>query len=122
MPKLGPPARHHVERGDRLGEQRGVPVGVAGDQRGQPDSLRVLGQRRQQRVALDHVLIGRAEPGELVEVVHREHGVEAGFLGLDRLLPDGGEQPLRGDAGVGEVRDLVAETRHESNLRGPRTR
>jgi hypothetical protein len=44
----------------------------------------------------------------LVEVVHHEHGVEAGCLRLLRLRDDGGEELLDARA-VGEVRDLQTE-------------
>ncbi len=66
------------------------------------------GQGAQRGVGLEHRLVGRAESGQLVEVVHHEDGVEACRLGLLRLRDDGGEE--LGDAGaVGEVRDLEAE-------------
>ncbi len=99
---------HHVERGDRLGQQRGIAIGVAGDQGAQLD---VLGGRRQATqggVGLQHRLVGGAEPGQLVEVVHHEDGVEAGRISLPRLRDDGGVE--LGDAcAVGEVGYLKSE-------------
>ena len=98
----------HVERGDRLGQQRRVAVGVAGDQGAELDALGGGGQRAQRRVGLQHGLVRRPETGQLVEVVHHEDGVEAGGLGFLGLRHHGGEELF--DAGaVGEVRDLIAE-------------
>ena len=97
-----------VQRGDGLGQQRRVAVGVAGDQRAQ---LHALGRRRQRAergVGLQHRLVRGAEAGQLIEVVHHEDGVEAGGLGFLRLRDDGREE--FGDAGaVGEVGDLESE-------------
>ena len=75
--ELGTPAGDMVEGGELLGQQSRVPVGVAGDQGRQAHTVGVLGQRRQQRVALEHLVLGRPEHGQLVEVVHHQHGVEA---------------------------------------------
>ena len=110
--ELGPTTRHHVEGRDRLREQRRVAVGVAGDERRQTDLRGVLGECREQGVALDHRVVGLTEHRQLIEVVHHEDGVETGVLGFLRLRDHGGEQLVCGDAGVGEVRDLVTESSH----------
>ena len=61
--ELRPAARDVVERRHFLGQQGRVAVGVARDQSGEPDSLGVLGQRRQQGVALEHFVLGGPEHG-----------------------------------------------------------
>ena len=38
-------------------------------------------ERAEERVGLEHLVVGRAEQGQLVEVVHHHHGVGAGVLG-----------------------------------------
>ena len=65
-----------------------------------------------QRVALQHVLVGRSQHRQLVEVVHHEHGVEPGRVGLPGLLGHDVEQRVGADARIGEVGDLVAEAGH----------
>ena len=105
-----------VECGDRLRQQRRVPVGVAGDQGREPHRLGVLGQRRQHRVALEHRLIVGADARQLVEVVHHEHPVETGRLGRLGLSDDIAEDVGVGDAGVGEIGDLIAEPGHGKEL------
>ena len=54
------------------------------------------GERGEQRVGLEHLLLGAAEHRQLEEVVHHEHGVEAGLLGGDGLGGDALEQLGRG--------------------------
>ena len=49
---------------------------------------------------------------QLVEVVHQQDRVEAGTVSGLRLGRDGVEQLGWVDAGIGEVRDLVAEAGH----------
>ena len=103
----------HVQRGDRLREQCRVAVGVAGDERAELDALGRRRERAQGGVGLEHRLVGGAEAGQLIEVVHHEDGVVARGFGLLGLRDDGGEECL--DAGaVGEVGDLESESnRHE---------
>ena len=60
--ELGPATRNVVERCHLLGQQGGVAVGVARDQGGKPHSLGVLGQSRQEGVALEHFVLWRPEP------------------------------------------------------------
>jgi hypothetical protein len=110
--QLGTAAGDDVEGGHRLGQQRRVPVRVAGDQRGQPHGGGVLRQGRQQRVALEHLVLGWPEHRQLVEVVHHHDRVEAAGIGLARLPRDGAEEIDRQDVGIGEVRDLIAEFGH----------
>ncbi len=76
------------------------------------DGLRLAGERRQQRVTLEHELIRIAEHRELVEVVHHQHRVEAGGVGFLRLVGNSVEEIGGADAGIREVGDLVAETGH----------
>ncbi|SKY21620.1 Uncharacterised protein [Mycobacteroides abscessus subsp. abscessus] len=111
-PELSTTTRHDVERGDAFRQQRRVPIGIAGDQRGQTHPRGVLGECGEQCVALDHRLVRGAEDGQLVEVVHHQNGVEPGVLRFDGLRGDGGEELVGCCVGVGEVRDLVAECRH----------
>ena len=71
------------------------------------DSWIVEGAER--GVRLEHRVVRRADARQLVEVVHHEHGVEPGRLRLAGLRGHGVEQILDRDAGIGEVRNLVAE-------------
>ncbi len=112
----GPTARHVVECRDRLGQQAGVAIGVAGHQGRQPNGRRVLGECGEHRVALEHRLVGGSEHRQLIEVVHHEHAIEAGRLGRLGLVDNRAEQLGRGDAGIGEVGDLVAEPGHRALL------
>ena len=97
-----------------LASSVGIAVGVAGDQGAQLHTLGGGGQRAESGVGLEHRLVGRAEAGQLIEVIHHEDRVEAGGLGFLSLGDDGGEE--FGDAGaVGEVGDLKSESnRHAS--------
>ena len=112
----GPPLTDHVQRGDRLGQQGGVAVGVAGDQGAQLHVLRGGGQGAQRGIGLEHRLVGRAESGKLIEVVHHEDRVETCRLGLLCLGDDSGEE--FGDAGaVREARDLETKLdRHPADI------
>ena len=99
---------HHVERRDRLGQQRRVAVGVAGHQGSELHAFGRGGQRAEGGVRLEHRLVRGSETRQLIEVVHHEDGVEAGGLGLLGLRDDGGEE--LGDTGaVGEVGDLKSK-------------
>ncbi len=77
-----PAGADDVEGGDGLGQQRGVPVGVAGDQGAQLYALGRGGQSAQSRVRLEHRLVGRTDSWQLIEVVHHEDGVEARGVGF----------------------------------------
>ena len=48
----------------------------------------------EQRVALEHLGVGRAEHRQLEEVVHHHDGVEPACVGLLGLLHDDVEQPV----------------------------
>ena len=96
MPSSARPPEIDVERRDGLGQERRLAVRHAGDERAEPDRLGAGGERAEQRVGLEHLLLGAAEHRELEEVVHHEHGVEAGLLGGDRLGGDPLEQLGRG--------------------------
>ncbi len=111
-PELGAAVGDDVERRHGLGQHRRMAVGVARDQRTQPDRRRLAGQGGEEAVALEHVRVRVAQVRQLVEVVHHQHRVEAGGVGLTGLRRDGVEQLGGADAGVGEVRDLVAEAGH----------
>ena len=123
MPRNARPARDHVERRDDLGEDRGIAVGDAGDERAELDALGARRERAEQRVGLEHLVVGRAEQGQLVEVVHHHHGVEAGLPRRSTaIVADSFEEVCRGDAGIGEVRDLQSGTNHGCvvSVSGPR--
>ena len=109
MPSNARPLRDHVERGDGLGQQGRLAVRHAGHQRSEADPLGACGERAEQRVGLEHLLVGVAEHRQLEEVVHHEHRVESRLLGGDRLGGDALEQLRRIDARIGEVRDLEPE-------------
>ena len=69
-------------------------------------------RRREQRVALEHLELGRAEHRQLVEVVHHHHRVEAACVGFASLTGDRAEEVGRFGVWIGEVGDLVAELGH----------
>ena len=114
--ELGAALRHDVEGGDGLRQKCRVAIRVAGDECAESDGAGVLGERGEQRVALDHVVARVAEHRQLVEVVHHEHRVEPGSFGGDGLCGHHIEQLGRTDAGMGEVGDLVADAGHGSLL------
>ena len=91
-PEHGPAAADDVERRHGLRQVGGVPVGVPGDERRELDAGGRGGQRRQRRVRLEHRLVRGPDAGQLVEVVHHEHRVEPGVLGLTRLRDDSREE------------------------------
>ena len=59
--QLGASSRDDVERGYGLREHGRVAVSVTCYQRAEPNILGLSGERGQQRVALEHVLVGLAE-------------------------------------------------------------
>ena len=81
----GAAVRDHVERRDDLGEQRGVAVRDAGDERAELHAFGARGERAEQRVRLEDRLVGPAERGQLPEVVHHPHRLEPARLGRDRV-------------------------------------
>ena len=85
MPRIGAAVRDHVERRHDLGEQRGVAVRDAGDERAELHPLGARGERAEQRVRLEDRFVGAAERGQLPEVVHHPHRLEAARLGRDRV-------------------------------------
>ena len=111
-----PAAGDDVECGHLLGEDRGVPVGHSGDQRAEHGRLGASRERAQQGVGLEHLGVGRAEEGELEEVVHDHDGVEAALLAGGGHGRHSVEELVRADSGVGEARDLEAGTEHEHML------
>ena len=111
----GSARRHDVQRGDDLGEQRGVPVRHPGDHGSQGDPGGPSGDPPEQRVGLQHRLGPPAHVGDLVEVVHHPDRIEPRLLGSHCDLGDALEQILIGDAGVGEAGDLEAESEHLSH-------
>jgi len=76
----GAAAGDDVQRRDDLGEDAGVAVGHPGDQSAELDSLGTRGQGSQQRVCLQHWLVGTAHGRQLEEVVHHPHRVEPGLF------------------------------------------
>lgn len=87
----GPPRADDVQGRDHLGEQGRIAIGVAGHQRRQLHPLGGRGQRPERRIRLEHGFVGLAQSGQLIEVVHQEHGVEAGGLGFRGLRFDRGK-------------------------------
>ena len=103
-----PAAGQHVERGDGLREQAGVPVGDAGDEQAE---LHPLGLRRdevQHRVALEHRVERGLEVLHLEPVVHRGEPDDARLVGGDRRVTD--RRAQGGPAvGVREVHEVDAK-------------
>ena len=82
------PARQHVERGHRLGEQAGLTVDDRGDHGEQLDPLGLRRQPAERGVGLEHLVLGRADVADLPEVVHDADPVEAAVF---RVPGDVGE-------------------------------
>ena len=110
--ELCAPVGNNIERRHDLGEERRVSIRVAGHERTEADGARLARERAEQRVTLKHVRFGITEHRQLIEVIHHHHRVEATAVGGLRLRGNLVEQASGVDAGVGEVRDLVAETSH----------
>ena len=74
----GTAAGDDVDRRRELGQQRRVAVGDAADQQAEVDRRRPRGERGEDRVALHHPVLRRADRRDLVEVVHHRDRAEAG--------------------------------------------
>ena len=105
----GPTARDHVERRGDLGVLRRISVGHAAHQQAQPNRPRPRGDAGEHRVALEHPVLRRADPRDLVVVVHQRHGREARPLRRRGHLDEPVEDLLRGHAGIVEVRKVEVQ-------------
>jgi hypothetical protein len=76
-----PAATEHVEGGDDLGEQTGMPVGDPGDQQPELDVAGLAGEEAQRGVALEHRLRWSAELLHLEVVVHHRQRRDAALVG-----------------------------------------
>ena len=99
MPRNARPAGDHVEGGDGLGQERGVAVGDAGDERAQARGLVRAASAPSSVYASNISCSGGPSIGQLEEVVHHEDGVEAALLG-----GDGDRRPPARRAGRGPRR------------------
>ncbi len=99
----------HIKGRDRLGQQRRVAVRVTRDQGRQCDLGRSDRQGTEQAVALEHVVLGRPEHRQLVEVVHDQDRVPARLFGGHRLVCHGVKELIVGDAVIVEIGDLKSE-------------
>ena len=113
--ELRPTTRNDVKGGDRLRKKCRVSVGVAGDQRGKARLCGVLREGGKRGVALKHVLRRLAEHRQLVEVIHHHDGVEARSVCSRGLLGNCIKKFCWSNAGIGEVRNLVANASHGSS-------
>ena len=82
QPAHRPPARHHVEGGDRLGEQRRRTQEGRRHQHAEPHPLRAGGDPGERRERVRQVVPRCAELRDLAEVVHQPHVLHAGPVGL----------------------------------------
>src|SRR6202044_3485266 len=88
-PEREPPVAALVARGRDVGQDRGMPVGHASDQRGEPQSRHRRRQRRHDRPALEYVAVERLRTRAVRhEVVGEVHAVPAGPLAVRRDLVD----------------------------------
>ena len=81
MPSWARPPDSDVERRHDLGEQAGIPVCDAGDERAECDRLGLAGDESEPRVALEHRVLRRREALHLEPVVHQRELGAADFLG-----------------------------------------
>jgi hypothetical protein len=107
-PKNGPPSGEHVQGGHRLGENAGVAVGHAGHHGPQLDPLGEAGGIGERGVALRHVQLGRADHGDLEEVVHHPQAGQADLVTAPGD-PGKGRGDRAGRARPAEEGDLGAE-------------
>ena len=108
----GPARGHDVEGGDDLGQVGRVSVRHARDHGAEGGPRGPRGDAAEQRVGLEHGLGARSHVGDLIEVVHHPHRVEAGLLCGDGDLGHAIEQLTVGNAWVGEIGDLKPEPKH----------
>src|SRR6266516_1855532 len=73
--------RKHIQGGDRLGEQDGVPVRACRGQGEQLDAAGVGSQVRQGRIARGYLALWPAQIVALPHMVHRADAVKSGGLG-----------------------------------------
>ena len=111
MPSRARPDEMTSSGGHGLGQVRRVAVRHAGDERAEAQPLGARRQRAEQRVGLEHLLLGLADHRQLVEVVHHEHGVEAGLLGGHGLGGDALEELGGRHVRIREERDLETDVR-----------
>ena len=106
--------RDHVERRDHLGQERRVPVRHARHHRAELDPRRACRDGAEDRVRLEHRIRCRADVPDLVVVVHHPERIEPRTLGRLRDLRDAVEQPVVGNVGEREARELQSERGHGS--------
>ena len=113
--RAGATTREHVEGGDDLGQQAGMPVGHSRDEEAEGDGLGVAGHEPERRVPLQHRVRGRSHLIHLEPVIHQCEPRHADLLGCPRR---GGQ--CRGDRlrRAREVEaDVVDADTHAVNLR-----
>ncbi len=99
------PAGDDVERRRALREQPGIAVDDGSHEDVQPHPLRQAGEVSERRVGLEHLVLGRADPADLPEVIHHRQASDARLLGA---LPNLSQRraELRRAAVPGEIRDV----------------
>ena len=99
------PAGDDVERRRALREQPGIAVHDGRHEHVQANPLRHAGQESERRVGLEHLVLGRADPADLPEVIHHRQAGDAGLFGalcdLAQRLAE-----LRRAALPGEIRNV----------------
>ena len=103
-----PALREHVKGGDLLGQQGGLAVDDAGDERVQPHPFGVRGEEGERRVRLEHLALDVPYPAELPEVVHNGDPRDARRLGISRVARQRPSEDGR-PAAPGEVGDVQAQ-------------
>jgi len=88
--------------------QPGVAVGHAGHQGAERDGLRDARGIRERRVALEHLVLRRADIRDLEEVVHDPQARHAGLVGVAGDPGEGGAD-AGGSTRPGEVRDTQSD-------------
>jgi len=98
--KPGPPSREHVQGGGLLDQQTRKAIGHPGHHRAQAHPPGVGRHEGQGGIALQHVHLGRADVGDLEEVVHDPEAGEAHLFGAPGDPGQGGGE-FGGSAGPG---------------------
>lgn len=94
--------REHVERGDDLGEQAGVPVGHARDQQPQAQCRGQAREEAERRVAFEHRVLWSARHLDLEIVIHQRERAHSDFFRRARNV----RQPRRDAVGAGRPCEL----------------
>src|SRR5690349_22036074 len=103
--KIGPSAGEDIERRRRLDQDARIAIRNASDHRAQADALGFARGKRQRAPPLQHLLLFRANPANLEEMIHHPQAIESGVFCAPCDVAEGAPQ-LLGAAGPGKSWNL----------------